>query len=336
MRWASRRGFTLIELLVVIAIIGILVALLLPAVQAAREAGRRTTCQNNLKQLTLAVQEHLTATERFPTGGWGWLWIGDPDHGTGIAQPGGWIFNLLPFVEQQALHDLQSGKTGQARLDAAAQMVATPLTGHNCPTRRPAALLPIGTVDPREIKPNFSSLTPQVARSDYAGNGGSVYSDCSSSGSGMPGEGPSDYAGGTSTAALQGFQKIAGGVDGIIYPGSLIAVAHIKDGTTNTILLGEKYLGIDNYLNAASGGDNESLYIGDNGDIERWCGPNYPPIQDAPGADTWTSFGSAHSGTFNVGMCDGSVRGLSYSIDLEVFRRLGSRNDGLPVDASKY
>ena len=98
-RWA----FTIVELLVVIAIIGILVAMLLPAVQAARESARRQQCSNNLKQLTLAAFNHHHAARQFPTGGWGWWWVGDPDRGFSNRQPGGWIFNLMPFTEKARL-----------------------------------------------------------------------------------------------------------------------------------------------------------------------------------------------------------------------------------------
>ncbi len=107
----DRRGFTLVELLVVIAIIGVLVSLLLPAVQNAREAGRRTQCMNNLKQLGLAAQQNLEKLRRFPSGGWGPQWIGDPDRGNSIKQPGGWVYQLLPYMEQQALYDYGQGAT---------------------------------------------------------------------------------------------------------------------------------------------------------------------------------------------------------------------------------
>ena len=98
------------ELLVVITIIGILIALLLPAVQAAREAARQAQCKNNLKQLALGCLSHENLNKWFPTGGWGYQWTGDADRGTDWRQPGGWIYNIMPFVELQSLHDMGAGK----------------------------------------------------------------------------------------------------------------------------------------------------------------------------------------------------------------------------------
>jgi prepilin-type N-terminal cleavage/methylation domain-containing protein len=95
----KQHGFTLVELLVVIAIIGILIALLLPAVQAAREAARRSQCINQLKQMGIGALNHESTHGHLPSCGWGSEWLGDPDRGYGKDQPGGWIYNILPYVD---------------------------------------------------------------------------------------------------------------------------------------------------------------------------------------------------------------------------------------------
>jgi prepilin-type N-terminal cleavage/methylation domain-containing protein len=115
-RGLARRGFTLVELLVVIAIIGILVALLLPAIQAAREAARRTQCTNHLKQLSLGMIQHAETHGHLPTAGWLGSWVGDPDRGFDERQPGGWIYNILPFIEEQQVHDMGIGLNANKKL----------------------------------------------------------------------------------------------------------------------------------------------------------------------------------------------------------------------------
>ena len=110
----KRGAFTLVELLVVITIIGILIGLLLPAVQNARERGRQAQCTNNLRQLTLGATQHETAHGYYPTGGWTSSWSGNPNFGTGQSQPGGWTYNILPHIEHQAEHDLGLTSNGAA------------------------------------------------------------------------------------------------------------------------------------------------------------------------------------------------------------------------------
>jgi prepilin-type N-terminal cleavage/methylation domain-containing protein len=322
-------GFTLVELLVVIAIIGILIALLLPAIQASREAARNMECQNHLKQLGMAAQHHVSTQGHYPTGGWGWLWIGDPDRGFGRRQPGGWIFNLLPFAELSQIYKLQAGLTGSSRKQAATTMIETPLGIYNCPTRRPPMLFPVGRIDSRQATPNFAGPLKLVARSDYAANSGSIYTDASSNGSGIPYYGPNTLAEAESPRTITGWGRVAALNNGIICPASVIQNRQIIDGSSHTILVGEKYLDRDFYFSGVDLGDNENMYIGDNGDIARWTFA--PPRRDRPGYTDWYIFGSAHPTTCNFVFCDGSTHAISFEIDPKTFEYLGSRNDRKPI-----
>lgn len=320
----TRSAFTLVELLVVITIIGILIALLLPAVQAAREAARRMQCSNNLKQLGLATHNHLQAHGIFPTGGWGWHWVGDPDQGFDKRQPGGWIYNILPFIEQNALRELGMGETNAATKKARLkQLTETPVAALVCPTRRRA--VPSAPKD--WWAPINADVSLRLAKTDYAAScGNPAVTDLTA--------GPSSVAQGLDPNYSW---PNVDDCNGISYQRSEIPIALVVDGTSNTYLIGEKYLKPESYLgssgNTYDSGDNESMYTGYNRDFYR--STRYLPAQDRPGYDSVWNFGSSHAGGFNVVLCDGSVRTIGYSIDADTHRYLGIRNDRQPIDASK-
>jgi prepilin-type N-terminal cleavage/methylation domain-containing protein len=325
-QWNRRfRGFTLVELLVVIAIIGILIALLLPAIQAAREAARRSTCSNNLKQLGMACLNHAAAQKHFPTGGWGWFWVGDPDRGFGPGQPGGWAYNILPYIEMNQLCNLGKGKPDAEKRKFANRLIKTPLVLMNCPTRRPAMAFPSpwnGTFVAFNAEDNASTENISC-HCDYAANVGRT------SWNYLPG--PSDYASGVSYPWRSPSEYV-----GVIFPRSRIKENHIRDGTCSTILLGEKSLDANHYRDGYAPGDNENMYAGDNDDSTRTTVYILHYSRDIAGYDSSQEFGSAHVVGAHFTFCDGSVRSINYDImstkeGEEIFKCLGNRNDGHSV-----
>ena len=116
---------------------------------------------------------------------------------------------------------------------------------------------------------------------------------------------------------------------------SQITPADVTDGTSNTYLLGEKYMDADHYLDGGDVGDNEAALIGDDRDITRWGGVAYPPYPDIPGSGSDLIFGSAHANGFNMAFCDGAVQTMNYSIDLTTHGCLSNRHDNYPVDPKK-
>ena len=337
-----RFAFTLVELLVVITIIGILIALLLPAVQAAREAARMLQCQNNLKQLALAAIDHEHINGWLPTGGWGYGWAGNPDGGFGKNQPGSPFYNILPYMEQQSLHDMS-----QMASPAAIRRRRSWPCGCFRPrlrrsTARPAARPPFirRAVGPCTRSGTGSIAvpgTPGTCRSDYGWNGGSELVRW--------GSGPNPPVSDSSFGNLLSEDGLSLPPNGVGCQRSRVKFCEITDGTTNTYLLGEKYLEPSYYLtvadDAADGADDQAAVCGDDADIWRFTGvatypwTSGPPRQDQPGYFGGVGFGSAHAVGLNMALCDGSVQRISYTIDPSVHQYLGSRNDGRTIDAKK-
>jgi prepilin-type N-terminal cleavage/methylation domain-containing protein/prepilin-type processing-associated H-X9-DG protein len=318
---SKARGFTLIELLVVVFIIGLLVALLLPAVQSARETARRAQCANNLKQIGLAVHGYDDVWQSFPPA---YL----TQHATGLELGTGWAWGtlVLPYLEQRPLYNA-------ANFDLGFGEVSAPLVG----------LFENGTV--RRI-----SLSMFL---------------CPSAGGG---EGPIELGVGSAHLAISPGQYIAsaGWMDssqtpiqgtGVFYPNSRVAIADVSDGTSATLMIGERSRNLADAAWPGSFGSRTEpaplctkagwpvqscvglmfLLMGRtgpssdiiSGSIPGGSTPNYP----AAGAD---NFWSRHPGGCNFSFCDGSVRFVKETVAPMVFTGLASRAGGEVIGADQY
>ena len=341
-RASSVAGFTLVELLVVIAIIGILIALLLPAVQAAREAARRTQCTNNLKNLTLGMVSHESALGKLPGSGWSGAWTGDPDRGSGKKQPGNWLFSILPYIEQQDVHDLGRGTSGAIRIAALQLRDSTPLAVVNCPSRRKGGPYPCG-LTARSGNGAAAPVTYTIAtaaRGDYAANVGDE----------------TDFDGICLSISPQQYDELRPGFppknneySGVSFCGTAVSLRQITDGTSKTIAIGERRVPAAAYdgqpvfgRGEVWKGDDWAMFVGFQDDTVRstfYDGrtPTHMPRNDsedpanvtggAQGAFARELFGSPHNGGCLFSMCDGSVTSVEFDIDPEVYRQMGARND---------
>jgi len=294
---ANRSGFTLIELLVSIAIIGVLVSLLLPAVQYARESARRCTCKNHLHQIGLAFHLHADCQKHLPTGGWGWDWVGDPDCGYSELQPGGWTYAVLDFMEQDGLRRIGTGQPGPLKQAELARLVGHPIVFFHCPSLRRIALYPISW------QPKNAAHVASGAKCDYAA---------------CAGDGLDEWDGGSPSGPAIPFS-------GVVGVKSRTTLAEIRDGLSNTILAGEKWLHPEYASDGLCFADNENLYVGLDNDTSRSTA--HAP-QTIGGRKGWPfTFGSWHSAALNVCFCDGSVSSVNYSIDPGVWRAMGNKDE---------
>ena len=309
----STSAFTLVELLVVIAIIGILIALLLPAVQAAREAARRMQCSSRMKQLALGVHTYANTHGSFPSG-----CISD---GVAQRQQWGWGVFLLPYIERIPLH--RELAPNQRRLvdllndPAARVLVQTPISLFRCPSDRTPQLL---------------EKTEQIRDLDGEAPVGSGFFGATS-----------NYIG------VSGFWDIADmPANGVFFPNSAVDFSQIRDGTSNTFCLGERdfycaaglWAGV---RDARGGGPRGADYVLGRVSIKLNDPRNVGNDRCCEG------FSSPHDGGANFALCDGSVRFINENIrfnnagvtnfnvvvplgpfgtTLGTYQRLGVRDDG--------
>jgi prepilin-type N-terminal cleavage/methylation domain-containing protein/prepilin-type processing-associated H-X9-DG protein len=293
-------GFTLVELLVVIAIIGILIALLLPAVQAARESARRTQCVNNLKQMSLAAHNFHSARKHLPPG---WTYIST----TAAMREATWIVHCMPFVEEAGLYDVidQLGSFGTPQANPYVRAQRFGFT--TCPSNGPV--------------PNFGPTIDwaNFGRGNYAGNNGI---------------GPM-----TENGKEKLLPRPHGGQTGVLYMNSNLKVTKILDGSTKTVLASE-------IITLQNENDGRGIMFYPEGPLYQHNNPPNTSVKDwlrnvmcvntlpmAPCQTTFSSWDtrqlilsarSYHTGGVNAAFCDGSVRFIRDTIQLDVWKAASS------------
>jgi len=326
-------AFTLVELLMVIAIIAILIGLLLPAVQSARESARLVECQNNTRQMAMGCIQHEMALGFFPVASSWYGWTGDadlgpgnktvvtPDFPGGQGQRGGWQYNLLPYIERIALHQHGAGLTGESKRRANTERTIAVIPAYVCPSRSNHRVRNPGSPFANASNANWPGY---VIRSDVGGSMGSG--------------------------------------DGMIVPAARYS-HDVVDGLSNVFLCGHRFLNSLEY-NTGLPCTGEGWSVGKDWDNmagtfsagTEWGGTgcndlpparNFNPMRDNPDRPScgemlpgscWTlghpkgiRFGSPHH-VLPMAMADGSVQGLNYDIDVVLFQRLGNVSDSGAID----
>lgn len=288
-------GFTLVELLVVIAIIGVLVALLLPAIQAAREASRRTECQNHLKQIGLAIQDYHDTQKSFPMGR-------DRTDQYGVS----WAFRLLPGLEESAVY---ASRVMSKRVDdeANARAMRTPLEVYACPSRRSAAAN--RDFDNNDAPPQ---VTGAATLGDYSANAGR------------------DWRTGTTVVSgdveVMTSNAIDGSVAGPIFTGSRIPDRRLTDGTSKTLAVGERHIppadssGTD-VMQAYHQGD--TAFLAGDLPLTIFCGSDQG-LAGGPDDPGLGKFGGPHPGIVLFAFLDGHAGAISIDTEIATLQALST------------
>jgi prepilin-type N-terminal cleavage/methylation domain-containing protein len=299
-RWAKLRpgAFTLVELIVVMAVIGMVTAIVLPAVQSARESARRISCANNLKNIGLAAIQYESTRRQYA------------NQTESLPYQPTWIVAIFPYMQETTLFQTWAkivgyGSPNQSNidLDAYRSLIATPVAAFYCPSRRPVAAYAFGS--------GSNGQPPMLAaRTDYAINGG-----CSS----QPDDLNSQWPGIWNPIALGNASRPVRAKD-------------VTDGLSKTYLAGEKSMNSDDYTTGAATGDLGSIFDCALGTCVRFA--KRVPNQDVSQTDSNSAcfschdFGSAHPTTWNAVFCDGAVHSLPYNMSFANHAAMASRNAG--------
>ena len=337
-----RRAFTLVELLVVIAIIGVLVALLLPAVQAAREASRRAQCMSNLRQIGIGCLNFQTAKRAFPTAGGAVEQFFNADE---LSKPAygyegaSWMYQILPYIEQQSLYNLRRGDGAANAGFVKTGLAEKPVSIYNCPSRDPAARYVVHTVNIYALgdyagvmsnwnDPDWTGFAWQTSRPPNCVPGKDICED---------------------TVVWTGILVKAGQVNKSagpqIWKFQKVDFKSIEDGSSNTILLAEKAVRAEAWtvtnINPFPYWEIYGYYTGADWPVMRLFGalkpdgpnpsPEIPIFGDSdtrPRTMTYEhGFGSAHPTVICSVWGDGATRSISTSADLNILDQLGKRAD---------
>ncbi len=303
------KAFTLVELLVVIAIIGVLVALLLPAVQAAREAARRVECMNRMRQIVLASLNYEAGFKRFPgyAGEYAPLSV---EVGANVARldmrgvP--WMVQIMPYMEQGRLAGdlirICDSNQGVAIIPLADQpSIIYSVAQFNCPSRRDAIAYPL-------VAPFDAKFGERGARTDYAMNGGAAtYTDIHNA-----------------LITLEG--------PGVWQLPRKIKLSAVQDGLSNSLMIGEKAMNSKRYTTGNCYGDRTPVagfpeFHGAANSYVRFAARG-PAMDHNDSCLACHDFGSAHPSGWNAALCDGSIRMVSYHADMQMLRTVASVANG--------
>lgn len=357
------RGFTLVELLVVIAIVAVLIALLLPAIQNARESARRSQCLNNLKQISLALHNYHDVHGVLPPGQIVTRWAGDltntglrfvdPREPYDISQNLGlhgtsWMFHILPYVEQKGLYDLWrrdynvfgnseitfDNSVGRLWVVNGYAPAQAEVKVYYCPSRR-------GRIDNKRLAANYylDTQAPSRLTTGVIG-GGNDYAGCAGSGI-LFNKTPTvralwdltlpqqTFVSSQIPTAANNLNSLNGNI-GCFYANSAVRLDDIKDGTSQTIMIGEgERFDLLRTANIVRTDEQKAS------DGWAWGGPStmFSTLEGPNKRLSYEFPGSSHPSIVQVGMADGSARPISENIGEQVFRRLGNISGGLPAGA---